>query len=129
MAVPPASIRGPAPVRYLRPDDGEQPVANRTTLPVVCQPAHGAGDGADDFLGYVHRIGVLEALSAQVAVDQGGVEIDELRPGRLVPRVAQADEQARTGTWDVGHYPSRQIALTYHYPRAPEIYRAAERFS
>ena len=39
------------------------------------------------------------------------------------------DEQARTGTRDVGHYPSRQIALTYHYPRAPEIYRAAERFS
>ena len=43
---------------------------------VVLQLADGAGDGAEDILGEVGGVGVLQALPAQVAVDQGPVQAD-----------------------------------------------------
>src|SRR5262249_39088713 len=64
------------------------------------------------------RVGVLQALLAGVVVDQRDVQVDELGPRRLILRVAEADEQARTGGRDLGHGPSATTrpALTTRGP-------------
>src|SRR5207247_918501 len=73
--------------------DAVEPAAERALLRVVVPAAGGAGNGQEDFLRQVHRVGVLQAAAAGEAVDQAAVQFDELLPGGAVPRVAQAGEQ------------------------------------
>src|SRR5262249_21717172 len=110
-AAQPARPRGP-PAGELAADDGEQPVAERPARRVVLQPRHRPADGEEAVLPDVGGVGVLEALLARVAVRERPVQRDELLPRIAVARVAQPDEQARPGWWDLGHRSSR-LALQY----------------
>src|SRR5436190_733186 len=102
---------GPPPVAQLPPDDGEQPVAEGALRRVVLQPAHRADDGAEDVLGEVAGVGFLQALLPRVAVHQGRVQLDELAPGLRIVGVAEAQEQAGTGTGDQGLGPRNACRL------------------
>ena len=82
---------------------GEEPVAEAAAAGVVLEPADGAADGAEDVLGEVGGVGVLESVSAGESVDEGGVEFDELPPGVAVVRVAESVQEGRPGRRHVGH--------------------------
>jgi hypothetical protein len=77
--------------------DGVEPAAEGAAPRVVVQPADGAGHALQDLLHQVGSVGVLQAALAGEAVDQRRVHLDELPPGVLVARVAQADQQAGPG--------------------------------
>src|SRR5262249_21939189 len=96
-------------------------------LRVVLQPANRTSEGAEDFLAQVGGVGVLQSLLARVVVDQRAIQRDELRPGGHIVWIAQADEQARTGGRNLGHWSSNHAAST-QYPDAPKNDRAAATF-
>src|SRR5262249_23405479 len=85
----------------------EQPVAKRSAIRVVLQPANGPGNGAEHFLGQVGGVGVLQALLPRIAVHQRQVEFDKLPPRVPVVRGAPAEGQTGTGGGDLGHGSSR----------------------
>ena len=96
-----ASLAVPALARQeisqLVADHRKQPGAERTALRVVVEPAHGPCDGAQDILGQVCRIGILQAMLASEAIDQRGVDIHKFGPGLGVTRIPNAHQQARPG--------------------------------
>ena len=83
--------------------DGVEPAAEGAARGVVVEAGGGRGDAAEHVLHDVGGVGVLQAALAGEAVDDGGVELDELPPGVAVAAVADADEQAGTGQRSVEH--------------------------
>src|SRR5262249_55617211 len=99
----------PPPPKEVAPgaaEDGAQPVAKATTLWLVDEGAHPAGELEQDILGDVFRIDALKTLLPAPAKDHGAVAVHELVPGGLVQRVEpqpaqQADPRGRGG--GLGH--------------------------
>src|SRR5262249_52744312 len=58
---------------------------------------------AQDFLGQVLRVGVLQPAFPGEPVDQRGVSSPELFPGLPVARVAETDEERGAGGWRLCH--------------------------
>src|SRR5205085_4159329 len=77
--------------------------AERAATGVVVEQVGGVGHRAEDVLGQVGGVGVLEAALAAVAVHHRGVDLDELPPGVLVPAVPDAGQQAGPGGGRLGH--------------------------
>src|SRR5262249_30000506 len=67
---------------------GVEPAAKRTAGWIVVEGRGGEGDGAEDFLGQVGGIGVLEAALPGEAVNERRVQGDELPPRFAVARIA-----------------------------------------
>src|SRR5262249_30020496 len=83
--------------------DRVQPAAGASAAPVVLQAASGPGNGAQNLLGEVGRVGVLEAALPPQLVHQWRVDLHELIPGVLVARVADADQKAGPGNRRIAH--------------------------
>ncbi len=91
---------------------------------VGVEPVDRRGDRAEDVLGQVDRVGVLEPAPPRQPVDQGRVDIDELRPCALVPRVAQAYQQTGSRARGLVH-PSSSMRI--HNPRRAFLTKSAGR--
>src|SRR5262249_15518606 len=86
----------------------------------VFEATTGAGDRLENVLRQVCGVGVLKAALAGEAVNQRRVNLHELLPGRTVPRVPDADEQAGPGVERRGH---ATFSLPRYTPRGPNPYR------
>src|SRR5262249_57598032 len=73
------------------------------------------GEGGQDLGGEVRGVGVVEPVLEGEAVDQGRVQLHELRPRLPVARVADAGQQAGASANRVGH--ARSSALPYRPSR------------
>jgi hypothetical protein len=85
------------------PRDGQQPGPERTLARLVVASLHGPRDRPQDFLSHVGRVGILQAALALIAVHQRRVDVHELRPGRVVPGVANPHEQTVSRRRRFGH--------------------------
>src|SRR5439155_4239747 len=85
--------------------------AETTLARIVLQPFAAAGDGVQNVLSEVGGIGILEATAAREAIDQRGVQVDELSPGLAVGCVADADEQTRPGVRGRCHAPAPHLRI------------------
>ena len=93
----------------LVPGHGEEPAVKRAALRIVIQAAGGAGDGVQDDLGQVGRVGVLQAAFASELVNEWLIERGELPPRLRVARIADSYEQTGASLGRISHKAPRVI--------------------
>src|SRR6516164_8701787 len=98
---------------------GEQPTAEGAAPRIVIETADAAGDRLQNVLRQVGSVGVLESVLVREAVDQRRIDFDELRPGRVIAGVAQADQETEPGRWRIAHAASPPY---YKYRRPAKPY-------
>src|SRR5438034_6065365 len=80
----------------------KQPSPEAAPLSVVVEPLAGACHRLEHFLRHVGGVGVLQAGLPREPVDQRRIDLDELPPSVLVPRITNAEQQAGPrGGWIV----------------------------
>src|SRR5262249_39658236 len=82
---------------------GEQPTAERAALRVVFESANAARNRLQDILREIGGVRVLQAMLAREAVDQGRIQLYELRPGAVIAAVAQTDQEAEPRGRRIAH--------------------------
>ena len=118
-----AAARVAAPVGHEVDDqvagDLEQPAAERAPVGVGLPAVDRRGDGAEDVLGQVVGVGVLETALPGQAADQRGVDLQEFGPRPPVLGVAEAGQKARPCRRRVAHASSSRGK---HKPRPKTLH-------
>src|SRR5262249_52927629 len=90
-------------VAQLVADHPKQPSTKRPSGRIVIEPCRRARDGAEDLLGEVRGVGILEPLFLREPVNQRRVDIHKFRPRLAVARVLDSRQQAWPGDHRFGH--------------------------
>src|SRR5262249_47614642 len=84
-------------------DQREEPAAECASLRVIFEATRRRCDLAQNVLGQVSRVAILDPALAGIAINQRRIKLYEFLPGQGVPRVADANQQARPREGRIWH--------------------------
>jgi hypothetical protein len=89
--------------------DSVKPAAECAALGIIFQPLGRPGDGPQNILHQIGRVGILQAASPGKTEDQRPIQLGELPPGIDVFRITQSRNQTRPsdGSRTHGRFPDQ----------------------